>query len=49
MIAVLFGGGVPFVLRPMEQYYHLVRECFVNGVMDGEGIEGGWEWEGGDF
>jgi hypothetical protein len=41
MIAVLFRGKVPFVLRPMEQYYYLMGECFVNGVMDGEGIEGG--------
>lgn len=35
-IAVLTGGRVPFVLRPMGDYYYLVGPCYVHGVMDGE-------------
>jgi len=33
---------VLFVFRPIEGHYHLVGECFVNGFMDGKGVEGGW-------
>ncbi len=35
-ICVLFGGAAPFVLRPSEGNYHLIGECYVNGLMRGE-------------
>jgi Heterokaryon incompatibility protein (HET) len=38
VIALLLGGEVPIVLRPKGDKYTLVGECFVDGVMDGEGL-----------
>ncbi|KAH7397527.1 heterokaryon incompatibility protein-domain-containing protein [Cadophora sp. MPI-SDFR-AT-0126] len=39
-ICVLFGGEVPYVVRPLKEgYYKLVGECFVLGVMDSEALE----------
>ena len=43
---VLYGGRVPFVLRPSQDkphetvahYYRLVGDCYLNGFMDGEAI-----------
>ncbi|KAF2143539.1 uncharacterized protein K452DRAFT_198784, partial [Aplosporella prunicola CBS 121167] len=35
-IAILLGGSVPFVLRPYREYYVIVGECYVHGIMDGE-------------
>jgi len=44
VVAVLFGGIVPFVLRPFEvpegrKCWKLVGECFVPGLMQGEAVE----------
>jgi hypothetical protein len=44
VVAVLFGGVVPFVLRPCEgpdgeRFWRLVGECFVPGLMQGEAVE----------
>ena len=40
VVAVLFGGWVPFVLRPLGgDEYELVGHCYVHGIMDGEWIE----------
>jgi hypothetical protein len=48
VITVLHGGSVPYLLRlvpqrgtagPDEQYYELVGECFVDGIMNGEKVE----------
>ena len=41
---VLFGGVVPFVLRPCEDedgvtFWKLVGECFAPGLMQGEAVE----------
>jgi hypothetical protein len=39
VVAVLFGGWVPFVLRPLGgDEYELVGHCYVHGIMDGEWI-----------
>ena len=38
LVCVLYGGGVPFLLRPKNNFYHLVGECYVHGIMDGEAI-----------
>lgn len=50
VVAVLRGGKVPFVLRKVsvggdgedEERWVLVGECYVHGLMDGEG----WDVEG---
>jgi hypothetical protein len=36
VIAVLTGGRVPFVLRPVENGYRLLGGAYVQGIMDGE-------------
>lgn len=39
VIAVLFGGAWPFVLRKVPNtvnIYQLVRQCYVHGIMEGE-------------
>jgi Heterokaryon incompatibility protein (HET) len=44
VVCVLFGGMVPFILRPEDGHYLLVGECYCHGMMQGEMIE---EWENG--
>jgi hypothetical protein len=43
IICLIYGSQVPFVLRPTSEYYErdyeLVGECYVHGMMDGEGLE----------
>lgn len=40
-ICVFQGGEVPFVVRRLQNgHFKLIGECYVNGVMDGEAIEG---------
>jgi hypothetical protein len=40
VVVVLFGGWVPFVVRPLEDdEYELVGHCYIHGIMDGEWIE----------
>ena len=36
MICVLFGGKMPFVLRPRNGRYLFAGECYIHGVMEGE-------------
>jgi hypothetical protein len=38
-ICVLFGSQVPFVMRKVDDYFVLVGECSVLGLMDGEAID----------
>lgn len=39
VVCVLFGGKLPFCLRPWGTRYLLVGECYVHGLMDGEAME----------
>lgn len=39
IVCVLFGGKMPFVLRPWGPYFLLVGECYVHGLMNGEAID----------
>jgi hypothetical protein len=36
VIAVLYGCNFPVVLRPCEDKFYVIGECYVDGVMDGE-------------
>ncbi|KAF1964026.1 HET-domain-containing protein [Bimuria novae-zelandiae CBS 107.79] len=42
LICILLGGEVPYVLRRIDNqsqdYYTMVGECYVHGIMDGEAI-----------
>jgi hypothetical protein len=38
IITLLLGGNVPIILRPDGQRYTFIGECFIDGVMDGEGL-----------
>jgi hypothetical protein len=39
IICVLFGGEVPYVLRPTGSgFYQVVGECYVHGIMYGEAL-----------
>jgi len=38
-VCILLGAPVPFVLREEEDCAVLVGECYVDGVMNGEGLE----------
>jgi hypothetical protein len=39
IICVLFGGKMPFCLRPWGDRYLLVGECYVHGLMNGEAMK----------
>ena len=43
LVCVLFGCSVPVVLRETKKSYEvcfkIIGECYVHGLMDGEGIE----------
>ncbi|KZM20169.1 hypothetical protein ST47_g5195 [Ascochyta rabiei] len=36
VVVVLFGGNVPYLLRPVDSGYKFLGECYVPGLMDGE-------------
>jgi hypothetical protein len=36
IIAILFGGQLPFVLRKVGNHYILIGEAYIDGIMDGE-------------
>ncbi|PMD40372.1 hypothetical protein L207DRAFT_582580 [Hyaloscypha variabilis F] len=36
IVCVLYGGSVPFVLRPVDAKYLFLGECY--GIMDGEAV-----------
>jgi hypothetical protein len=42
IVCVLFGGDVPYILRPKDGYYQLVGDAYVHGIMEGEAIE---QWQ----
>ena len=33
VVCILFGGTVPFVLRPQAHYWHFVGDCYVEEIM----------------
>jgi len=39
VVCLLYGGAVPFILRPEGQHYLLVGDCYVHEVVDGEALE----------
>ncbi|KAI1354707.1 HET-domain-containing protein [Xylaria sp. FL0043] len=39
IVCVLFGGKMPFCLRPCGSHYLLVGECYVHGLMEGEAMQ----------
>lgn len=39
VVVVLFGGKMPFCLRPSKESFLLVGECYVHGMMRGEAFE----------
>ncbi|KAF4633367.1 hypothetical protein G7Y89_g4750 [Cudoniella acicularis] len=39
VICIMYGGEVPYVLRPAKSgFFKLVGECFIDGIMHGEGL-----------
>ena len=41
LVCVLFGGKIPFILRPVDGKFRLVGECYLHGIMLGEALEEG--------
>ncbi|KAI0903915.1 HET-domain-containing protein [Ustulina deusta] len=41
VICILFGGKLPFCLRPCGHRYLLVGECYAHGLMEGEAMRPG--------
>ena len=39
IVTILFGGKVPYVLRPSESRYRFIGECYVPGLMSGEAVQ----------
>ena len=39
VICVLFGGQMPLVLRPKREFFELIGEAYVYGIMDGEAMQ----------
>lgn len=42
VVTVLFGGKVPYLLRPVASGYKFLGECYVPNLMSGEAVE---EWK----
>jgi hypothetical protein len=38
-LAVLFGSRVPVILRRHGNFYRLICDCYIHGLMDGEAIQ----------
>lgn len=38
LVCLLFGGEVPFILRPRAESYQLVGDGYVHGIMEGEAV-----------
>jgi len=40
LIAVLFGCSAPVVIRPFNTHFQVIGEAYVQGIMEGEALEG---------
>ena len=38
MVVILAGGEVPFILRRDGEFFQLVGECYVCGIMNGQAV-----------
>lgn len=38
-VCILFGAQVPFILRPVREFWEVIGEAYVHGIMDGEALE----------
>jgi hypothetical protein len=36
VVTVLFGGGAPFVLRPVDAGFEVAGNCYIDSIMEGE-------------
>ena len=41
LVCVFLGGRTPFIIRPVDQKYKFVGECYLHGIMQGEALEEG--------
>ncbi len=39
-LCLLFGGGVPYILRPKDGRYIFIGDCYVEGLMEGQALIG---------
>ncbi|CAG7557862.1 unnamed protein product [Fusarium equiseti] len=39
VILVIPGGGVPYIARPLGQYWLFVGESYIDGLMDGQALQ----------
>lgn len=39
LIVILLGCSTPIVIRPYGQHFQVIGEAYIQGLMDGEGIE----------
>jgi hypothetical protein len=46
LISVIFGGGVPYILRTQESSFLFVGESYIHGLMDGEAVQ---SWQQGEL
>ncbi|MCJ1406586.1 hypothetical protein MMC19_000652 [Ptychographa xylographoides] len=38
-VCILLGGATPFILKHCGEHSHLVGECYIHGLMDGEAMD----------
>lgn len=38
-VCVILGCDVPLVLRPVGDYYELIGDCYIDGIMEGEAMK----------
>ena len=49
IVAVLYGGRWPFVLRPVgDEYYSMIGICYFEGIMFGEAVRETQAYDGGN-
>jgi hypothetical protein len=44
IVAVLFGGGTPYILRPAGARYAMIGESYTLGLMEAQAVK---EWQAG--